>query len=59
MVSARATARAVAAGELVELRIGDLNLHRSLHALWQGRRPGPLAAELLSIAQRGSPRQPS
>jgi DNA-binding transcriptional LysR family regulator len=59
VVSARATASAVQAGELVELRIGDLNLHRSLHALWQGRRPGPLAAELLSIAQKGGPWQRS
>jgi DNA-binding transcriptional LysR family regulator len=54
VVSARATAGAVASGELVELRVADLDLHRELHALWQGRRPGPLAAELLSIAQRSA-----
>jgi DNA-binding transcriptional LysR family regulator len=52
VVSARATAGAVHSGELVELRIDDLDLHRDLHALWQGRRPSPLAAELLAIAQR-------
>lgn len=51
VVSARATAGAVTSGELVELRVDDLDLHRALHALWQGRRPSPLAAELLSIAQ--------
>jgi len=51
VVSARAAARPVEAGELVELRVDGLDLHRSLHALWQGRRPGPLAAELLAICQ--------
>lgn len=50
VVSAQATASAVRAGELVELRVDDLDRHRRLHAVWQGRRPGPLAAELLSIA---------
>jgi DNA-binding transcriptional LysR family regulator len=54
VVSARATAAAVASGELVELSIDDLDLHRPLHALWQGRRPSPLAAELLAIAERTS-----
>jgi DNA-binding transcriptional LysR family regulator len=51
VVSHRATAAAVEAGELIELRVDDLDLRRNLHALWQGRRPAPLAAELLSIAQ--------
>ena len=52
VVSARATAGAVHSGELVELRVDDLDLRRELHALWQGRRPSPLAGELLAIAQR-------
>ena len=56
VVSARATAAAIASGELVELRIDDLDLHRPLHALWQGRRPSPLSAELLAIAERTAAR---
>jgi hypothetical protein len=52
VVSHRATAGAVEAGELVELRVDDLALRPNLHALWLSRRPAPLAAELLSIAQR-------
>ena len=52
VVSARATAGAVRSGELVEIRVADLDLRRPLHALWQGRRPSPLGVELLSISQR-------
>jgi DNA-binding transcriptional LysR family regulator len=52
VVSARATAVPVQSGELVELRVDDLDLHRELNALWQGRHPTPLAGELLDIAQR-------
>lgn len=52
VVSARATAGPVRSGELVELGVDDLDLHRELHALWQGRRPSPLAGELLAVAQR-------
>lgn len=51
VVSARATAAAVRSGELVELHVDDLDLRRPLRALWQGTRPGPLAAELLAIAR--------
>ena len=52
VVSARATAVPVQSGELVELRVDDLDLHRDLNAVWQGRHPTPLAGELLDIAQR-------
>jgi DNA-binding transcriptional LysR family regulator len=51
VVSVRAAASPLQSGELVELRVEGLDLRRSLHALWQGRRPGPLGGELLSIAQ--------
>ena len=50
VISARAAATAVAAGELVELPVEGLALTRPLHALWLGRTPSPLAAELLTIA---------
>ncbi|MFE2615190.1 LysR family transcriptional regulator [Micromonospora chalcea] len=50
VVSARAAAPAVAAGELVELRVEGLPLTRPLHALWLGHSPTALAAELLAIA---------
>ncbi|MEU5726988.1 LysR substrate-binding domain-containing protein [Micromonospora sp. NPDC047738] len=50
VISARAAAPAVAAGELVELRVEGLPLTRPLHALWLGRTPTALAAELLAIA---------
>jgi len=52
VVSSRASESAVRSGELVELHVDDLDLRRSLHALWQGRRPGPSANELLVIARR-------
>jgi DNA-binding transcriptional LysR family regulator len=54
VISSRAAASAVAAGELVELRVEGLPLVRPLHALWLGRTPTVLAAELLSIAARPS-----
>jgi len=41
VVSARA------AGELVELRVPGLDLHRPLHAVWLGKRPSPLAEDLM------------
>jgi len=53
VISARAAASAVAAGELVELRVEGLSLGRPLHALWLGRAPTALAAELLKIAAAG------
>ena len=63
VVSARAAAGQLRTGELVELRVDELDLHRRLHGLWQGRRPGLLAAELLTIAlaaeDQPTQRQPS
>src|SRR5262249_20630605 len=50
VISTRAAAAAVAAGELVELSVEGLPLTRPLHALWLGRTPTALAAELLAIA---------
>ncbi|GAB1644448.1 LysR substrate-binding domain-containing protein [Krasilnikovia sp. MM14-A1259] len=50
VISARAAASAVAAGDLVELRVEGLALSRPLHALWIGRTPTAMAAELLEIA---------
>ncbi|MEU4237126.1 LysR family transcriptional regulator [Actinoplanes sp. NPDC026619] len=47
VVSARATAGPVAAGELVELRVPSLSLVRPLHAVWLGATPSELAAELI------------
>jgi len=55
VISARAAAAAVAAGELVELRVEGLSLTRPLHALWLGRTPTALATELLTIAATPSP----
>ncbi|MET8908984.1 LysR substrate-binding domain-containing protein [Micromonospora sp. NPDC004551] len=54
VISARAAAPAVAAGELVELRVEGLPLTRPLHALWLGRTPTALGAELLAIAAAAS-----
>ena len=51
VVSARAVAREVAAGSLVELRLLDGDLDRPLRAVWAGDRPGDLAAELIRVAQ--------
>lgn len=50
VISARAAAPAVAAGELVELRVEGLALTRPLRALWLGRSPSALAEQLLAIA---------
>lgn len=50
VVSARAVAREIAEGTLVELRLEKLNLVRPLHAVWVGPRLGALAAELIEIA---------
>jgi DNA-binding transcriptional LysR family regulator len=44
VVSARA---AEEKGELVELRVPGLDLHRPLHAVWLGKRPSPLAEDLM------------
>ena len=52
VISARAAASAVTAGDLVELRVEGLRLSRPLHALWLGRTPTAVAAELLAIAAR-------
>jgi DNA-binding transcriptional LysR family regulator len=54
VVSARATAAPIAAGELVELRVRGLNLVRPLHAVWLGRTPSPVADELVALTRRGS-----
>ncbi|GIE84428.1 LysR substrate-binding domain-containing protein [Actinoplanes regularis] len=50
VVSARAAGAAVAAGDLVQLRVDGLALSRPLHALWVGRAPTAAASELLAIA---------
>ncbi|MCP2328725.1 DNA-binding transcriptional LysR family regulator [Hamadaea flava] len=50
VISSRAAAAAVASGELVELTVEAMPLVRPLNALWLGRTPTPLAAELLTIA---------
>lgn len=52
VVSARAVAREIAAGTLVELRVAGLDLERPLHAVWSGRAPMPLAGELLTLAKQ-------
>ncbi|SDT24313.1 LysR family transcriptional regulator [Actinoplanes derwentensis] len=52
VISSRAAAAAVTAGELVELHVDGLPLTRPLHALWLGRTPTALAAEMLAIAVR-------
>jgi DNA-binding transcriptional LysR family regulator len=48
VVSSRATAAPIAAGELVELTVRGLNLTRPLHAVWLGRAPTALAEDLLA-----------
>jgi DNA-binding transcriptional LysR family regulator len=47
VISARATAAPVAAGELVELTVPGLSLVRPLHAVWLGKTPTGLAYELI------------
>ncbi|GGK95292.1 LysR family transcriptional regulator [Mangrovihabitans endophyticus] len=53
VISARAAATAVAARELVELAVTDLDARRPLHAVWLGRTPTGPAAELLTAALGG------
>jgi hypothetical protein len=55
-VSARAVKAELADGQLIELRVAGLDLDRPLRALWVGPRLGEHAAELVSIARRGSSR---
>jgi DNA-binding transcriptional LysR family regulator len=50
VISARAVEAAIAAGELVELHVDGLTPTRPLHALWLGRTPTALAAELVNLA---------
>jgi DNA-binding transcriptional LysR family regulator len=54
VVSARATAGPVAAGELAELRVRGLTLTRPLHAVWLGSAPSALAADLIALTQADS-----
>jgi DNA-binding transcriptional LysR family regulator len=51
VVSARATAGPVAAGELAELRVRGLTLTRPLHAVWLGSAPSALAADLIALTR--------
>lgn len=52
VVSELAARADLAAGVLVELTVDqDLDLRRPLHAVWHGRRPAPLAAELVTVAR--------
>jgi DNA-binding transcriptional LysR family regulator len=50
VVSARATAAPIAAGELVELTVRELALTRPLHAVWLGHAPSAPAGELIALA---------
>ena len=50
VVSARATAAPIAAGELVELTVRELALTRPLHAVWLGHAPSAPADELIKLA---------
>jgi DNA-binding transcriptional LysR family regulator len=52
-LSARAAAADLRAGTLVELVATDLDLSRPLRAVWLGRRPSELAAELIALASAG------
>ncbi len=51
VVSARAAAADLAAGMLVEIAVRDLDLTRPLQAVWVGRAPSALAAELVGFAR--------
>jgi DNA-binding transcriptional LysR family regulator len=51
VVSVLAARSDLAAGSLVEVTVDDLDLGRSLHAIWRGQQPGPLAAELMTLAR--------
>lgn len=55
VLSRRAVAADLAAGTLVELRVAELDLTRPLTAIWLGRRPSPLARELIDIAAAALP----
>ncbi|AGL16423.1 LysR family transcriptional regulator [Actinoplanes sp. N902-109] len=50
VISARAAATAIAAGELAELHVEGLPLTRPLQAVWLAPAPTALAAELIGIA---------
>ena len=50
VLSARAAAPDIGAGTLVRIRVRDLEARRPLTAIWLGRRPTPLAQELIGIA---------
>lgn len=50
VISSRAAAAAITSGELAEVHVDGLSLTRPLHALWLGRTPTTLAAEMLTIA---------
>lgn len=50
VLSARAIAADVAAGQLVRVPVRGLAAERPLTAIWVGRQPSPLARELVAIA---------
>jgi len=53
VLSARAAAADLRAGTLVEIGAPELDLRRPLHAVFLGRRPSPLANELIQLALAG------
>jgi DNA-binding transcriptional LysR family regulator len=53
VLSARAAAADLRAGTLVEIGAPELDLARPLHAVFLGRRPSPLADELIKLALDG------
>lgn len=55
VVSERAAAADLRAGALVEVTAAGLNLERTLHAVWTGSQPPPLASELLRLARLDAP----
>lgn len=52
VVSRRAVANDIDEGRLVELAMPELELSRTLHAVWLGNRPTGLAFELITIATK-------
>ncbi|MGH3412882.1 MAG: LysR family transcriptional regulator [Marmoricola sp.] len=50
VLSARAVTADLATGDLVELTVRGLVAERPLTAIWLGRRPSPLAQELIGLA---------
>lgn len=52
VLSSRAVAAELATGDLVELTVRGLVAERPLTAIWLGRRPSPLAQELIGMAAR-------